>query len=340
MNPSTSSPYQPPVNLTSRILRQVADIAEAVGRLTVQTEAARLLRLRRSNRIRTIQGSLAIEGNPLSREQITAILEGKRVLAPARDIQEVRNAITAYNRFEDWLPYSETDLLEAHRLLMHGLLDDAGCYRSGGVGIMAGERVIHVAPPGPRVPILMRDVLHWLRITDQHPLIAAAVFHYEFEFIHPFADGNGRMGRLWQTLILFHWNPLFACIPVESLVHEHQDAYYQAIQDSTAQTDAAPFCTFMLQMIHEAILSAATPQDAPQVAPQVSPQVRRLLQILVTDMSREELQVALGLQDRKSFRERYLKPALADGLIEMTRPDTPSSRLQRYRRSERGRALI
>jgi Fic family protein len=162
------------------------------------------------------------------------------------------------------------------------------------------------------------------------------LYHYEFEFIHPFADGNGRAGRLWQTLILFRWNPLFAHIPVESLVYEHQSEYYQALQRSTDQADSAPFIEFMLRMILDAVSEAA----APQVAPQVTPQVERLLEVLVGDMSREDLQTALGLQDRKSFRERYLTPALAEGLIEMTLPGKPNSRLQKYRLTDQGRRWL
>ena len=330
---SNQASYQPPFTLTPVSLRLVAEIAEVIGRLSAQVASPAALRLRRIHRIRTIQGSLAIEGNTLSEEQITAILDGKRVVALPREIQEVRNALAAYDRFELWQPQVESDLLEAHRILMAGLLKEAGAFRRGGVGIMAGEQVIHMGPPADRVPFLMQDLLHWLRTTDQHPLVASSVFHCEFEFIHPFADGNGRLGRLWQTLILFRWNPLFAHIPVESLVHEHQTEYYQALQSSTDQTDSAAFIEFMLRMILDAVSSAA----APQVAPQVTPQVERLLQTLVAEMSREELQSALGLQDRKSFRARYLTPASAEGLIEMTLPEKPNSRLQKYRLTDKGR---
>jgi Fic family protein len=330
------SKYQPPYTITPTILHMVAEIGEAIGRLSAQADTIKALRLRRINRIRTIQGSLAIEGNSLSKEQITAILDGKRVMAPPREIQEVRNAIAAYDRFEQWHPHVEGELLEAHRILMAGLLDEAGAYRRGGVGVLSRGRVIHMAPPADRVPTLMHDLLQWLHTTDQHPLIAGSVFHYEFEFIHPFADGNGRVGRLWQTLILFCWTPLFANIPVESLVHEHQSEYYQALQRSTDQTDSAPFIEFMLRMILDAVSAAA----APQVAPQVTPQVERLLEVLVGDMSREDLQTALGLQDRKSFRERYIKPALAEGLIEMTLPGKPNSRLQKYRLTGQGRRRL
>lgn len=326
---------QPPYTLTPDIVNLVAQISELVGRLSVFTDAAKTLRLRRINRVRTIQGSLAIEGNTLSEEQITAILDGKRIIAPPREVQEVRNAIAAYDRFDQFLPKKESDLLEAHRILMAGLIGQAGSYRRSGVGVMAGSQVIHMAPPADRLPMLMGDLFRWLAASDAHPLITSSVFHYEFEFIHPFADGNGRMGRLWQSLILTQWNPLFAEIPVESLVNEHQSEYYQALQESTNQSDSAPFITFMLRMILDSIKVAT-----PQVAPQVTPQVKRLLEVIQGDMSREELQNILQLQDRKSFRERYLKPALEDGLIEMTIPDKPNSRLQKYRLTDTGWQLL
>jgi len=327
--------YKPPYTITPEILNRVAAISEAIGRLTVLTDQARALRLRRINRIRTIHGSLAIEGNTLSEAQITAILEGKRVIAPPREVQEVKNALAAYDRFDSWKPSLEKDLLEAHRILMSSLIDEAGIYRHGGVGVMAGRQVIHMAPPADRVPHLVSDLFAWLAATDAHPLIASSVFHYEFEFIHPFADGNGRMGRLWQSLILARWNPLFADIAVESLIFEHQTEYYQALQESTHQTDSAPFIAFMLRMILDTVTTSA-----PQVSPQVTPQVGELLAAIEGEMGREALQSALGLSDRKSFRERYLKPALDDGLIEMTLPDKPSSRLQKYRLTDKGRQVM
>ncbi|MCL5980357.1 MAG: Fic family protein [Gammaproteobacteria bacterium] len=327
--------YQPPYIITPEILNRVAAISEAIGRLTVLTDQGKALRLRRINRVRTIHGSLAIEGNTLSEAQITAILEGKRVVAPPREVQEVKNALAAYDRSDSWKPEAEKDLLEAHRILMSSLIDEAGMYRHGGVGVMAGQQVIHMAPPADRVPHLMADLFGWLAATDAHPLIASSVFHYEFEFIHPFADGNGRMGRLWQSLILARWNPLFADIPVESLIFEHQAEYYQAIQESTSQSDSAPFIAFMLRMILDTVTTTA-----PQVSPQVTPQVDELLAVIEGEMGREALQSALGLSDRKSFRARYLKPALDDGLIEMTIPDKPNSRLQKYRLTVKGRQVM
>lgn len=332
---SKPSNYDPPYTITPEILNRAAAISEAIGRLTVLTDQARALRLRRINRIRTIHGSLAIEGNSLSEAQITAVLEGKRVIAPPREVQEVKNAMAAYDRFDTWKPGVEKDLLEAHRILESDLIDEVGMYRHGGVGVMAGQQVIHMVPPAYWVPQLMADLFGWLAATDVHPLIASSVFHYELEFIHPFTDGNGRMGRLWQSLILARWNPLFADIPVESLIFEHQAEYYQALGESTHQTDSAPFIAFMLRMILETVTTSV-----PQVSPQVAPQVGELLAAIHGEMGREALQSALGLSDRKSFRERYFKPALADGLIEMTVPDRPRSSRQKYRLTAKGRQWL
>jgi hypothetical protein len=327
--------YSPPFSLNSEILGQVAEICEMIGRLSLPEDPARTLRLRRINRIRTIRGSLAIEGNTLDEGQVTAILEGKRVFAPPREVQEVKNALSAYDHFQDWNSEQELHLLEAHRFLMTGLVGDAGTYRAGGVGVMSGERVIHMAPPADRVPVLMAALFSWLSSTNIHPLVSSSVFHYEFEFIHPFSDGNGRMGRLWQSLILAKWNPVFAHLPVESLIFERHVAYYQAIQDTTKHSDSAPFIIFMLNAIRDALSVVA-----PQVAPQVTPQVIELLQVVRGDLSRAELQEMLGLRDRKSFFERYLKPALALGLLEKTIPDKPNSRLQKYRLADKGRKIL
>ena len=331
-----NKPYQPPFTITSAIIGLISTISEKLGRLAVLEDEASL-RLRRVNRIRTIQGSLAIEGNTLSEAQITAILDGKRVSAPPKEVQEARNAIKAYEQVSGWQPADEQHLLRAHQILMADLIDDAGQYRSGNVGVMSGDTVIHMAPPSRRLPGLMGDLLSWLNSTDQHPLISSTVFHYEFEFIHPFTDGNGRMGRLWQTLILSRWNPMFALLPVESMVHSHQQAYYQAINNSTQQTDSAPFIKFMLEVILETIDGSAS---AP--TPQVTPQVSKLITVLNENqsaMNRARLQQALALKDRHSFRERYLKPSLAAGLIEMTIADKPNSRLQQYQLTARGKKL-
>lgn len=196
------SRYQPPLTITPAILSLAEQIGETLGRWALTTEGEFSPKLRRSNRIRTIQASLAIETNTLTVAQVTAVLEGKRVLGLPREIQEVRNAFAAYEHLSHWQPSALNDLLAAHGVLMSGLLDDAGHFRSGGVGIYRGDTLMHMAPPANRVGVLMQDLLDWLARGELHPLVASCVFHYEFEFIHPFADGNGRLGRLWQTLIL------------------------------------------------------------------------------------------------------------------------------------------
>ena len=265
--------YQPPFTITPLMLTLVAEISEAAGRLSALAEIDSTLLLRRANRIRTVQGSLAIEGNTLSEAQITAILEGKRVMAPPREIQEVRNALQAYEQLHQWRYEREQDLLDAHSVLMRGLQDEVGQYRSGGVGVMAGDKVVHMAPGANQVKRLMADLFAWLEASDIPPLIRSCVFHYEFEFIHPFSDGNGRMGRLWQTLILTRWQPAFADLPVESLIHQRQAAYYQAIQESTQRSDCAPFIEFMLDTIAVTLREVLDNDEKMRVETQVEARV-------------------------------------------------------------------
>lgn len=272
--------YQPPYTITATILKQVAEISETVGRLSARHEIDNTLLLRRANRIRTVQGSLAIEGNTLSESQITAILEGKRVIAPPKEVQEVRNALQAYEQLGKWQPASEADLLIAHEVMMRGLIDEAGRYRRGGVGVMSGRQVVHMAPAANQVHRLMKDLLGWLANADVPPLLTSCVFHYEFEFIHPFSDGNGRMGRLWQTLILSQWQPVFVDIPVESLIFQRQQAYYQAIRESTQQTDSAPFIEFMLDTIAQTLREALGNDQQMRVETRVKTRVKTPEQVL------------------------------------------------------------
>lgn len=243
----------PPFTITPEMLSLVASIGEQVGRLEASFPPERQLLLRRANRLRTIQGSLAIEGNTLSLDQVTAVVEGKRVLGSIREVQEVRGAVVAYERLGEWDPTQREHLLEAHGVLMAGLVDRPGHFRTGDAGIQRGDALVHVAPPAGQVRALMNDLLSWLAAGDDHPLIAACVFHYEFEFIHPFVDGNGRMGRLWQTLILSRWKPLFALVPVESLIRDQQSGYYAALNDANRMAQSTPFILFMLQIIGRAI---------------------------------------------------------------------------------------
>jgi len=241
------SNYKPPFTLTGRVVSLVAEITEAVTHYIYAEKEN--LKLRGIHRIQSIQGSLAIEGNTLTTDQVTAILEGKQVIAPMREIQEVRNAIKTYDMLDKWSASSVNDLLEAHATLTAGLIDEAGMFRSSGVGVVSGDKVIHMAPPAGRVPDLITDLLSWVARTDEHPLIASSVFHYEFEFIHPFADGNGRIGRLWQTLLLSRWKEVFAWLPVENMIYKQQQGYYDAINESSRLGDSAPFIEFMLGVI-------------------------------------------------------------------------------------------
>ena len=187
---------------------------------------------------------------------MSAILDGKPVFGPVRDIQEVRNAIAAYETLTRWEPFNETHLLEAHGVMMAGLIDHPGRYRNGGVGIYRGEQLVHMAPPAGRVPVLVADLLTWLARTDWHPLITSCVVHYELEFIHPFTDGNGRLGRLWQTLILSRWNSLLAWLPIEEVIRARQPGYYDTLGQSDQQSELEPFVTFMLTAIHDALQTA------------------------------------------------------------------------------------
>ena len=241
---------KPPFEITNEIVDSVAQIAELVGHLTVTNQITSNPTLRRSNRIRTIHGSLAIEQNTLSLEQVTAVLNGKHVLAPPKDIAEVKNAYEIYDRLEDLDPYSVDDLLTAHGIMMRGLVEESGMFRTRPVGVVDSEgHVLHFGTLPQYVPDLVMELLDWVKNSPVHMLVRSCVFHYEFEFIHPFSDGNGRMGRLWQSLILGRLHPLFEYLPVENMVYANQEAYYNAIQHSTATADSGPFIEFMLQEI-------------------------------------------------------------------------------------------
>ena len=329
-----STTYEPPFAVTPRALDLVVRIGEEIGRQGLAGTSALAPMLRRGNRLCSIQASLEIENNSLSLEQVTAVVAGKRVLGPPQEIQEVRNAFAAYEAMETWDPAKETDLLKAHQLLMQGLVDDAGRYRHGGVGIAQGNKLVHLAPPAARVPGLMKELLGWLQRTDLHPLIAGCVFHYELEFIHPFADGNGRMGRLWQTLILSRWKPPLAWLPVESVIRDRQTEYYAALAAADKAGSSTTFIEFLLSALLEALKQVA---DTDQVGDQVSDQVKALLNVLKNStLTALEVMGKLGLSHRPTFRKNYLLPALESGLIERTRPDHPNSRLQKYRPTNRG----
>ena len=253
---------KPPFEITNAMIDHVAEIAELVGRLTSTNQLSVNPTLRRTNRIRTIHGSLAIEQNTLTLEQVTAILNGKQVLAPPKDIAEVKNAYEIYERLEELDPYSVDDLLTAHGIMMRGLVEESGVFRSRPVGVVdqAGH-VLHFGTLPQYVPDLVMELLDWAKNSDIHMLIRSCVFHYELELIHPFADGNGRIGRLWHTLLLSKWNPAFAWLPVESIIHDRQQEYYEGINASNNAGESTVFIEFMLSAIKASLMDAINTSD-------------------------------------------------------------------------------
>lgn len=244
---------QPPYSINAKIIQLIADISQQMGEVNGSMLVKQAPELRKKNRIRTIQASLAIEGNTLSIEQVTAIIENKRVLGPVKDIKEVNNAIEVYNRMESLKPNSEKSFLSAHKTLMQGLVTHPGQYRKSGVGIVKGNQVAQLAPPAKNVPFLMKNLFLYLKNSEDHVLIKSCVFHYEMEFIHPFTDGNGRMGRLWQTLLLLKAFPVFDFLPFETIISKNQKAYYKALANSDKQGESTQFIEFMLTSINHAL---------------------------------------------------------------------------------------
>ena len=253
---------KPPFEITNTMIHEIAEIAELVGKLTSSNQLSANPTLRRTNRIRTIHGSLAIEQNTLSLEQVTAVLNGKQVLAPPKDIAEVKNAYEIYERLEELDPYSVDDLLTAHGIMTRGLVDESGVFRSKPVGVVDQEgHVLHFGTLPQYVPNLVMELLDWVKNSDVHMLIRSCVFHYEFELIHPFANGNGRVGRLWHTLLLSKWNPAFAWLPVESIIHDRQQEYYEAINASNNAGESTVFVEFMLSAIKASLMDAINTSD-------------------------------------------------------------------------------
>ena len=347
------SDYQPPFHITGKITSLIGDICEQIGRIAILHKGAVSPRLRRANRIRTIHSSLAIEQNTLSLDQVTAILDGKRILGNPVEIKEVLNAYEAYELMLALDPASTDDLLKAHRLMMQGLIPENGKYRSGGVGVFSKDKLIHLAPPAHLVPEHMQNLFAWYQKSDLHPLIRSAVFHYEFEFIHPFADGNGRMGRLWHTLLLGRWKEIFFWLPVEELIRERQQEYYDALGTADKEADSTGFAELMLGIIRDSLEKLAEAGESNQASAQVSdqvtapvtgqvivpvsertdPPVERLLSALGNDtLPAAEIMARLGLSHKATFRKNYLNPALEQERIERTIPDRPNSRNQRYRK--------
>lgn len=259
---------KPPFEITNSMIASVAEIAELLGRLSSANRLSANPTLRRSNRIRTIHGSLAIEQNTLSLDQVTAVLNGKRVLAPPKDIAEVKNAYEIYERMDELDPYSVDDLLTAHGIMMRGLVEEAGVFRTRSVGVVDQQgNILHFGTLPQYVPDLVMELLDWVKNSDVHMLIKSCVFHYELELIHPFADGNGRLGRLWHTLLLSKWQSAFAWLPVESIVHDRQPEYYAAINASNEAGESTAFIEFMLSAIKASLIETINVSDRMSDAP-------------------------------------------------------------------------
>ena len=322
--------YIPPYEITDEMLELVSEIMENLGKLSGVNELEKLPRLRRVSRIKSIHSSLAIENNTLSIEQVTDVINGKRVLAPQKDIEEVHNAFNAYEKLSEINPYSIDDLLKIHDIMMNGLVKEAGRLRSGQVGVYNQDgKVVHLAPPADFVPQQLGQLFDWVKNSNANMLIKSSVFHYEFEFIHPFNDGNGRTGRLWQTALLASWKPIFAWIPIESIIKDNQEDYYNAITLSTSQGKSNIFIEFMLDVINKAIKDIIT--DTRNHYNHINNQITELMKVIESyPQSATELMQKLNLKSRIGFRKNYLQPALDAGLIGMTEPNKPTSKNQKY----------
>ena len=338
---------KPPYTITEKAADYLAKIVETVTRLEYGTEFTRDIRLHRENRIKTIHSSLAIEGNALTLGEVTAVIEGKRIAGKQTEIKEVKNAYEAYDKIMTFDPYSVGDFLRAHKLMTEGLLEESGRFRSEDVGVFAGDIAVHIGARPQFVPDLIDDLFDWAKESELHPVLKSAIMHYEIEIIHPFADGNGRMGRLWQTLLLAKWNEVFAWIPMELILYRNRPKYYRAIEDARSANDSGAFIEFTLS----AVLNSIIDQEQHQAEHQDRHEEKHPVELTVTQrnvlnaledgtLSRKEIFEKIGIRgDTRAFK-RHIGPLLSRGFIKMTVPDKPNSKLQRYRLTDSGRSAI
>ena len=324
--------YKPPFTITDNILLYVASISEKIGRITLIDNMESKPHLRKNNRIRSIHSSLKIETNSLSFNQVRDVINGKLVLGEKKEIQEVKNAYDAYEKILDIDPYNIEELKRFHGIMTKYIIEDSGTFRKGEEGVFNGDECIFMAPPAQFVPQLMNQLFNWMKESEGkvHPLILSSVFHYEFVFIHPFSDGNGRMARLWHTALLAKWKPIFGYIPIESQIEKFQEDYYAAIARCHVDGESTFFIEFMLAQIDK-ILDEFSDQIR-EVHEQTTEYVKKLLGIMEYDIpyTSSALMERLGLKSKEGFRRNYLKPAVDMNFIQMTIPDKPNSRNQRY----------
>lgn len=326
------SEYTPPFKITNEILSYVASISEKIGRISVVNNLESKPFLRRNNRIKSIHSSLKIEANSLSLGQVRDVINGKLVLGEQKEIQEVKNAYAAYEKMEDIEPYSIKSLKEFHGIMTKYLVDESGAFRKGEEGVFNGDVCIFMCPPARFVPLQMEELFDWMNNAKEqvHPLILSSVFHYEFVFIHPFSDGNGRMARLWYTAILSRWNQIFEYIPIESQIEKFQDDYYNVIAKCHTEGESTLFIEFMLCQIDK-ILNEIVGQ-AIESGEYMSKYLKRMLDIMEYDVpyTASDIMKLLGLKSKETFRKNYMNPALDYNLVKMTIPDKPNSKNQRY----------
>lgn len=324
--------YQLPFHITNSMLMYVSSISEKVGEINILQNMEAKPHLRKNNRIKSVHASLKIEANSLSLGQVRDVIEGHLVLGEQKEIQEVKNAYAAYQELEKVDPYSLEDLKRLHGIMTRYTVEESGSFRKGEEGVFNGDQCIFMAPPARMVPGLMTDLFDWMEREQKtvHPLILSSVFHYEFVFIHPFADGNGRMARLWHTALLSKWKPVFAYIPIESQIEKFQDDYYKAIADCHKAGNSDAFIEFMLKQIED-ILEEISGQPAEEGEP-LTEYVKKMLAVMEFGVpyTSRAIMDKLGLKSKETFRKNYLGPAMALKMVEMTIPDKPRSRNQRY----------
>lgn len=323
--------YKPPFSISIYMLSKVISITEKLGRITSFQSLKRMPTLRHNNTIKSIHSSLVIEANSLSLDQVRDVIEGKLVLGSQKEIQEVKNAYQAYSMIDQFDCYREEDLKKAHKILTNLIQADAGKYRNHGEGVYDGDKLIFMAPGANMVPSLMFDLFEWLAHDEETPiLIKSCVFHYEFVFIHPFGDGNGRTARLWQNVLLTRWNPVFQYIPIESQINKYQDEYYKAIALCHTKGNSDIFIEFMLKMIDEVLDDVLS--NVKRESQNISDQVNRLLEVMEADipLSANEIMARLHIKSKETLRNTYLNPAIENGLIKMTLPDKRNSKNQKY----------
>lgn len=324
--------YVPPFELTNDMLEKVSSIMEKIGKLDNYNTFDKNPYLRKQTRINSIHSSLAIENNKLSLNQVKDVINGKVVIGKQKDIQEVKNAYNAYEKLAKINPYSIEDLKKVHDIMTFLTVEQSGEFRNGPEGVFDGDDCIFICPPEEMVIPLMNNLFEWLNDNKDkiHPLILSSIFHYEFVFIHPFSDGNGRMARLWQNAILYNWKDIFEYIPIESKIHKYQNEYYKAIADCNNEGNSNQFINFMLKMIDDTLEELITTTPLPLTNEDIN--IKKLLDVMEVNipLSAKEIMEKLNIKSKETLRNVYLDPAIKKDLIKLTIPDKPTSKNQKY----------